>query len=208
MQPLARAIISSILFTAGCCAQATFTVTGSSLPDALLKLNYGALPKGIRAFDLSICNLAESKQSLVSSQIYQALAQGYPGLQPIGGAIMLAAILHNRNHSLASILNIALGSVTSILSVVGTAQAHAPPGLLAGAALGSLAAQQLIGHLAPVLTADQVERFASQVLEPALVLDGGSCVERTMFATTAFATTAFATSAPQTSPQFLSFHVR
>jgi hypothetical protein len=50
-----------------------------------------------------------------------------------------------------------------------------------GAALASLAGQQVLGTLKPVLSADQLEKFESQVLEPALVLDSGSCVERTVF---------------------------
>jgi hypothetical protein len=108
----------------------------------------------------------------------------------VSRAIMLAAILRNQNHSVSTILNIILSSATGILSVV-------------GAALGSLAAQQLIGSLKPVLIADQVEKFEAQALKPALVLDGGSCVERTMFAT-------LADPAAQTKSQFeaTSFHVR
>jgi len=60
--------------------------------------------------------------------------------------------------------------------------------------------QQLLTSLKPVLTADQVQRFESQVLEPALVLDGGSCVERTVFTLTA----------PGTRNKFedLTFHIR
>jgi hypothetical protein len=38
--------------------------------------------------------------------------------------------------------------------------------------------------LKPILSADQVEKFEAQVLEPALVLDSGSCVERTVFVIT------------------------
>jgi hypothetical protein len=120
----------------------------------------------------------------VSSEIYQALAQSNAGLQPIGRQIMLAAILRNQNHSVASILNMLLNSATGVLSVLGAAKTKLPSGLLAGAALGSLSAQQLITNLRPVLTADQVEKFENQVLEPALVLDGGSCAERTVFAST------------------------
>ena len=88
-------VVSSMLWVAGCSAQATFAVTGSLIPDELVKLNYGTPPKGMRAFDLSICNVTDNKQPLISSQIYQALADGNPGLQPVGRAIMLAAILRS-----------------------------------------------------------------------------------------------------------------
>jgi hypothetical protein len=98
---------------------------------------------------------------------------------------MLAAILRNQNHSVSTILNTILSSATGILSVVGAAKTGLPSGILTGVALGSLAAQQLIGSLKPVLIADQIEKFEAQVPEPALVLDGGSCVERTLFATLA-----------------------
>jgi hypothetical protein len=180
-------------------AQDTFVVTGTAIPAELLKLNYGSLPTSVRAFDLSICNVTANKQSLVSSEIYQALAQSNAGLQPIARQIMLAAILRNQNHSVASILNMVLNSATGVLSVLGAAKTKIPTGLLAGAALGSLSAQQLITNLRPVLTADQVEKFENQVLEPALVLDSGSCAERTVFASTENA---------KAKTQSLSFHVR
>lgn len=51
----------------------------------------------------------------------------------------------------------------------------------------------------PVLTNDQVEKFETEVLEPALVLDSGSCVERTVFA---------AAAAPSLKAHALSFHVQ
>jgi len=192
-------ILGLLLLTATSYAQDTFVITGTAIPDELVKLNYGSVPKGIRAFDLDICNVTSDKQSVVSSAIYQALAQANAGLQPIGRAIMLAVILRNQNHSLASILNLVLNSATGVLSVVGAAKTGVPPGVLAGAALGSLSAQQLITNLKPALTADQVEKFENQVLEPALVLDGGSCVERTVFT---------ATLDPKTPSQNLTFHIR
>jgi hypothetical protein len=194
-----QAIGVTLLFAAACFAQNNFVVTGSAIPDELLKLNYGSLPKTIHAFDLNVCNVTGNKQSVVSSAIYQALSESNPGLQPIGRAVILAAILRNQNHSVASILNLVLNSATGILSVLGTAKTNLPSGFLAGAALGSLAAQQLIGNLKPVLTADQVEKFEGQALDPALVLVGGSCVERTMFATFAD---------PKVKSKSLSFHVR
>jgi hypothetical protein len=199
MKRWAWAICCPLFLAAACSAQNNFVVTGSAIPDQLLKLNYGSLPKTIHAFDLNVCNITAVKQSVVSSAIYQALSESNPGLQPIGRAVMLAAILRNQNHSVASILSLVLSSATGILSVVGTAKNGLPSGFLTGAALGSLAAQQLIGNLKPVLTADQVEKFEAQALEPALVLDGGSCVERTMFATLADSTV---------KAKSLSFHVR
>jgi hypothetical protein len=179
--------------------QDSFSVTGTAIPKDLLKLNYGPLPRGIRAFDLSICNLAGSRQALVSSEVLQALAKTNPGLEPIGRQIMLAAILRNQNHSVSSIVSIALNSATGVLSVLAATRNTVPPALLGAAALGSFAAQQLLANLRPVLTADQVEKFESQVLEPALVLDGGSCVERTVFALS---------DDPRAPTKSLTFHVR
>ena len=162
-------------------AQSTFEITGSPIPASLLQQNYGSVPKGISAYDLSICNISDTKQSIVSGRIYQALSDSNSSLEPIGGQIMLAAILRNQNHSVANILNVVLGASTGVLSVLGSANHKLPSGVMAGAALGSLAAQQVLNSLRPVLTSDQVEKFETKVLEPALVLDSGSCVERTVF---------------------------
>jgi hypothetical protein len=181
--------------------QPTFDVTGTAIPAELLTTNFGPLPKGIGGYDLSICNMTDARHSLVSSAIFQALAEAQNTLQPIGRQIMLAAILRNQNHSPASIVSMALGSTTSVLSVVNMNRngAVAASGLGTGLALGALIAQQVLANWKPVLTADQVEKFESQVLEPALVLDGGSCVERTVFT---------ATTPPQASkPQAVKFHV-
>jgi hypothetical protein len=164
-------------------AQDTFTVTGTSIPDALLKLNYGSLPKGVQGFDLNICNVTDARHPLTSSEIYQALAESQGNLRPIGRQIMLAAILRNQNHSVKMWLTLALNSTTSVLSVLGTGRATPSSSLLSATALGAVIGQQLLATWSPVLTADQVEKFESQVLEPALVMDGGSCVERTVFAT-------------------------
>jgi hypothetical protein len=49
------------------------------------------------------------------------------------------------------------------------------------------------------VSADQLEKFDTQVLEPALVLDSGSCVERTLFT---------AGQDSKVKPAILSFHVR
>ncbi len=182
-----------------CQAQETFVVTGTAVPADLLRQNYGKLPKGISAYDLSICNITDKRQSVVSSAIYQALAESNSSLQPIGRQIMLAAILRNQNRSAATIFGVALNSLSGVLAVLGSSKYQIPSGLITGAALTSISAQQVMSSLKPILSADQVEKFESQVLEPALVLDGGSCVERTVF-----------TAAPNTKSrvQSLNFHVR
>jgi hypothetical protein len=112
---------------------------------------------------------------------------------------MLAAILRNQNHSLLNILNVVLNSTTGVLSVLGASKYHLPAGVVAASALGSLAGQQIMTNLKPVLSADELEKFETQVLEPALVLDGGSCVERTVFVSSGDS---------RAKAQPLSFHVR
>jgi hypothetical protein len=84
--------------------------------------------------------------------------------------------------------------------VLGAARTGVSSNVLAGVAVGSAVGQQLLTSLQPVLAADQAERFESQALEPALVLDGGSCEERTVFTLVA----------PGSKVKFenLTFHVR
>jgi hypothetical protein len=188
-------IALGVLVTTGLAlSQTTFEVTGTPIPANLLQQNYGSVPKGITAYDLNICNVTDTKQSVVSSRIYQALSQSNTALQPIGRDIMLAAILRNQSHNLTSILNVALMSATGVLSVLGTSKFKLPGAFTTGAALASFSGQQILSNLRPILSADQVEKFENQVLEPALVLDGGSCIERTVFTITAAA--AKAKSAP------------
>ena len=163
--------------------QGTFEVTGTPIPAELLRQNYGAIPKNVTAFDLNICNITDSKQSIVSSKIYQALTKSDSSLEPIGRQIMLAAILRNQNRSAANVMNYVLSSLTGVISIVRSSKYNVPAGVMEGAALASLSGQQLMTSLKPMLTIDQVEKFEGQVLEPALVLDSGSCVERTVFAT-------------------------
>lgn len=197
-------LAAGLCAVASMCAQDTFAVTGTLIPSDLLKLNYGTLPNGIQALDLNICNLTDVRHSVTSSEIYQALSQSQQNVRPIGRQIMLAAILRNQNHSLKMWLNIGLGSTTSVLSVLNRGQASPQSGALSAIALGALVGQQLLSTWSPVLTADQVEKFESQVLEPALVMDGGSCVERTVF----FAPlTATKKAAKLAIPNFV-FHVR
>ena len=178
--------------------QATFEITGTPIPPRLLQENYGSVPKGIEAYDLSICNVTDTKQSIISSRIYQALSSANAGLQPMGRQIMLAAILRNQNRSAINILNIVLNSTTGVLSVLNSSKYKLPTGLITTAALGSLAGQQLITSLRPLLSADQLEKFDNQVLELALVLDSGSCVERTVFVSSPD---------PKAKSQRLSFHI-
>lgn len=162
-------------------AQTDFQVTGTPIPANLLQQNYGAIPKGVAAYDLNICNVSQAKQSLVSSMVYQAIAGAGASIEPIGRDIMLAAIVRNQTHSLSNVLSVALGSTTGVLSILNATRYRMAPGLMTGLALGSMTGQQVLNSLKPILSADQVEKFEAQVLEPALVLDGGSCVERTVF---------------------------
>jgi hypothetical protein len=198
MKLIGVAICGMLTMTAA--AQQTFSVTGTHIPVELVKVNYGRLPKTIQGFDLNICNQSSAKQSLTSSQVYQALVEANPYLQPIGRQIMMGEILQNQQRSVTTVLTVVLNSAVGVLSVLGAARSGIPPNVLAGAAVGTAVGQQLLGSLKPVLTADQVQRFENQVLEPALVLDGGSCVERTVFALAASGTTS--------TLQSLTFHVR
>jgi hypothetical protein len=90
-----------------------------------------------------------------------------------------------------------LNSTAGVLSVLSSSKYGPPVGVVAGAALGSIAAQQILNNFKPVLTSDQLEKFEGEVLEPALVLDSGSCVERTIF-----------TANPPVKATSLKFHVR
>lgn len=180
------------------CAQ-TFVVTGTQIPPTLLRQSYGSVPKGITAFDLSICNVTNVKQSVVSSEIFQALSQSNAELQPIGRQIMLSAILKNQSHSFSNIFTLSLNAASSVLSALGASRASVPPSVVSAAAIGSISVQQVMSALKPVLSADQVEKFEDQVLEPALVLDAGSCVERSVFTLAAN---------PTAKGQPLNFHVR
>jgi hypothetical protein len=163
-------------------AQNTFSVTGTQIPPELVRLNYGKIPKGIEAFDLNICNQSVDKRAVTASQIFQGLAESSVNLQPLGGQIMLAAILQNQRRNSTTLLTVAVNSAFGVLAVLSLSRTGVSSATLAGAALGAAIGQQLLGTLKPVLTAGQLARYQSQVLESALVLDGGSCVERTVFA--------------------------
>jgi hypothetical protein len=181
-------------------AQNTFEITGTPIPAQLLSQNYGNVVKGVSAYDLNICNVSDLRQSLTSSKVYQALMLADGTIQPIGRQIMLASILRNQSRSLSNVLSIVMSSTTGALSLVGASTYRLPSQWSAAAALASLTGQQVLNNLKPVLSADQLEKFENQVLEPALVMDSGSCVERTVFT--------ISTSGTKTKPQGLSFRVR
>jgi hypothetical protein len=181
-------------------AQDTFEITGTPILPQLLSQNYGSVVKGVNAYDLNICNISNMRQSLTSSRVYQALMQADATIQPVGRQIMLASILRNQNRSLANVLNLAMSTATSALSLLNTSAYRLPTNWATGAALASITGQQVVNNLRPVLSADQLEKFESQVLEPALVMDSGSCVERTVFTISIPAT--------KTKPQGLNFRVR
>jgi hypothetical protein len=197
-------LVLAALIIASLCAegfaQSTFEVTGTPIPVTLVKQNYGRLPKGIAAYDRNICNSSRAKQSVVSSEIYQALSRSDGSLQPIGRQIVLASMLRSQNWSALRILGLALNSAMGVLTVISSKKNSGSGQLLAAIALGSLSTQQLTIGLKGSTSADQLEKFDAQVLEPALVLDAGSCVERTVF-------TAGQDSKVQ-KPAALSFHVR
>lgn len=199
MRSVARALACLTFWGGLGFGQTTFDVTGTSVPPGLLRQNYGTLPKGVGAYDLSICNLAATKQTLVSSQIYQSLALSNPDVQPIGRQIMLSAILHNQEHSTMNIVNVALTSMTGVFAVLGASRYNLPAKWATGFAITSLTSGPVLNALRPVMSADQLQKFESQVLEPALVLEAGSCAERTVF-------TVAATAKERSSN--LSFHVR
>ena len=180
--------------------QNTFSVTGTQIPSELVRMNYGRVPKTIAAFDLNICNETGDKHAVTASQIYQALAESNVNLQPLGGKIMLAVVLQNQRRNATTVLTVAVNSAVGVLSVLGASRSGVSAGALAGAAVGAAVAQQLLNTLKPVLTPDQVASYENQVLESALVLDGGSCVERTVFA--------LAAPVPKGKYQNLTFHVR
>jgi hypothetical protein len=181
-------------------SQDTFEITGTPIPSKLLTQNYGNVVKGVSAYDLNICNISDAKQSLTSSRIYQALMQADADIQPVGRQIMLASILRNQVRSVSNLLSLAMSSATGALSMLNTSAYRLPPSLGAAAALASITGQQVLNNLKPALSADQLEKFENQVLEPALVMDSGSCVERTVFTINISAT--------KTKKQGLTFRVR
>jgi hypothetical protein len=164
-------------------AQDKLNVTGTPIPSALLAQNYGTIPKGIAGYDLNICNIADQRQTVVSSQIFQSLSQSNLSITPIGRGIMLAAILRGQNRSPMTIAGLIVNSATTVLALLSTAKSSGiPDPARTGITVGSLLAGQLLTQLKPILAPDKLEKFDRDVLESALVLDAGSCVEKTVFA--------------------------
>lgn len=193
------AAICALGIAAQCFSQNTFSVVGSPIPAALLQQNYGALPKHVVGYDLNICNASATKQPVVSGEIYQALSATNGALKPLGREIILAAIVRNQNHSTASVLRFALNSAITVLSALSSSNRHLVSTLLTATSLASMSGQQILTDLKPLTPAGEIHQFETQVLEPALVLDAGSCVERTVFAVN---------SNPKVEVQTLNFHVR
>ncbi len=196
---LRRLLIVGGLLVSAARAQDTFSVTGTRIPSDVVKVNYGKMPKTIEAFDLNICNQSAEKHAVTASQIYQALAAGVD-LHPLGGQIMLGIILQDQQRSLTTVMTVALNSAVGVLSVLGASRTGISVRTLASAALGAAVGQQLLHNLKPVLTADQLARYQTQVLPSALVLDSGTCAEKTVFALT--------TPSSKSKIQILTFHVR
>jgi hypothetical protein len=196
-------LISTAIFCAvagAATSQDKFTVSGTPIPAPLAVANYGPMPKGVTGYDVSICNTTDQRLSVVSSQVYQSLSQANPTLKPLGRQIMLTAILQNQRRSVASIVGVVLNSATSVVALLSASGgAKIPRGFESATGLGSIVLGQVTSQLKPVLPPDKVEKFDREVLEPALVLDGGSCVERTIFALSGN---------PKTTPASLSFHIR
>lgn len=180
MKTLAIGIICAGLAGTALSAQNALNISATPLPASLLTQNYGRMPRNIGGYDLTICNSSSAKLTVISSDIFQALVQQQAGVQPIGKQIMLAAILRNQNNSFFSILNMALGSASGVLSVLSSAHSI-PSSVITGTSLGSLALQQVLNNLKPYSSASALQQLDSQVLETAISLDSGSCVERTVF---------------------------
>ena len=161
--------------------QATFEVTGTPIPPDLLKTNFGSLPKSIAAFDTNICNLTELKQTVISSRVYQSRAASAPDVRPLGRQLVLAAILKNQARRPINVLSWSLNTATGVFSVVSASKYAIPGNWATAVAFASLTSQQLLASLKPPTTVDEIEKFESQALEPSFTLDGGSCVQRTVF---------------------------
>ena len=197
----ALVLVAAVILASGALrAQDKFTVSGTPIPSDLLKENYGTMPKGVAAYDLSICNTTTERQSVVSTQIYQALAQSNISLKPIGRQLILSSILRNQRRSSMGLLSIALTSATGLFSILSTSNSmNVPNTVKTSVGLSTLFLGRITSSLQPVLPPDKVEKFDREVLETALVLDSGSCVERTVFALS---------DDPKAKRAALAFHVR
>jgi hypothetical protein len=181
MKSVAKAFMGMALLSGLSLGQATFEVTGTPVPSDLLRQNYGRLPKGIGAFDLNVCNVSDKRETLVSSKVFQSLTNANSQIQPVGRQIMLAVILHSQDHSLKSVLNLTLTSLTGVFSVLSASKYKLSGNWAPGVAIASIASQQILNLIKPSTSTSALEKFESQVLEPALTLEADSCIERTVF---------------------------
>jgi hypothetical protein len=181
MKTVAKAFMGMALLSGISLGQATFEVTGTPVPSDLLRQNYGSLPKGIGACDLNVCNVSDKRQTLVSSMAFQLLTNANSQIQPIGRQIMLAVILHSQGRRPKSILNLTLTSLAGLLSVVNASKYKLSGNWAAGVAIACITSQQILNLIKPSTSTNALEKFGSQVLEPALTLDADSCIERTVF---------------------------
>lgn len=181
-------------------AQDTFTVTGTMIPATLLTQNYGSMPKGIVGYDLTICNATEQKQTIVSSQVYQALAASTGEILPVGRQILLASILSSERKDALSLVTFGLNTAVGIFALMSTSTSmNAPANVKTGISLASLSLQQFTGNFKPILPADKLQKFDTDTLPQAMVLDSKSCSEKTLFALA---------STPKIKPAALAFHIK
>ncbi len=194
------ALAAALLCATLASAQDTFTVTGTMIPTALLTQNYGSMPKGIVGYDLTICNVTDQKQTIVSSQVYQALATSTGQILPVGRQILLASILSSERKDVLSLVTFGLNTAVGIFSLMSTSTSMNPPGnVKTGISLASLSLQQFTGNFKPILPADNLQKFDADTLPQAMVLDSRSCSEKTLFALA---------STPNTKTSALAFHIK
>lgn len=200
MKTIFWSILLVCLLVSSSAAQDKFNVTGTPIPKDLLEDNYGKLSKGLAAYDVIICNATEERQSVTSTQIYQSLTRYNPELQPLGRQVILASILRSEKRSIWNILNVSMTTATAVFGLMSNSKDfNVGSGVKTAVALSSLALQQFMTSFQPPLPPDRMQKFDREALEPALVLDGGSCVERTVFAVA---------SNPKQAPSALSFRVQ
>jgi hypothetical protein len=194
------ALAAALLCATLASAQDTFTVTGTMIPTALLTQNYGSMPKGIVGYDLTICNETDQRQTVISSQLYQALAASTGEILPVGRQILLASILSSERKDVLSLVTFGLNTAVGIFSLMSTSTSMNPPGSVkTGISLASLSMQQFTGNFKSVLPADKLQKFDADTLPQALVLDSKSCSEKTLFALA---------STPKVKAASLTFHIK
>ena len=181
-------------------AQDTFTVTGTAIPPSLLARNYGSMPKGIVGYELTICNTTDQKQSLTRSQVDQALAGSTSQITPVASQVILASMLTTRGQKILSFATFGLNTAVGICALLSTSKKSNPPAnVKTGISVASMTLPQLATLLQPVPPVDRVQKYETDVLPPALVLDSNSCVEKILFVVAA---------APNAKPEALAFHIK